>query len=181
MWKWVDRASWVIALVLFPAAIYQLIVLQRDQRRLAEELTKHPDVQVGLRIPIPGAKAGIQPNLKIPVKWQPDANTSDVVRVPLSAVNVGARTAHNVLINLIIPRQVKFVQSPAMPEVRDEAEFDRWRLIFREQPTLHIGVTIDLAVSVQVDAGLGNGFPVLAEVSTEDRPHVTSVVFVGYE
>jgi hypothetical protein len=33
LWVWVERGSWVIALVLFPAAIYQLIVLQRDQPR----------------------------------------------------------------------------------------------------------------------------------------------------
>jgi hypothetical protein len=180
-WIWVERASWVIALVLFPAAIYQLVVLQRDQRRLADELTKKPDVRVGLRTQEPGGPPGIDPNLKIAVHWQPDTPMSDVVKLPLSAVNVGSLTAHNVLVNVTFPKQVEFVMGPPQSQIRDEPEYDRWRLIFGEHATLHIGVTIDFTVSVRIANVLKNGFPLVAHVSTENAPYLTLALFVGYE
>jgi hypothetical protein len=185
VWKWVERASWVIALVLFPAAIYQLVVLQRDQRRLADQLTKKPDVRVGRRILPPNSVPGTIPRIELQFvvapQWQEGAALSDVVKIPVEAVNVGNRTAHNVLVNIVFPKLVHFVAGPAAVEVRDEPDFDRWRLMFREHPTIHIGVTMDLAVSVRIAAELANGFPLGVNVSTEDTPYTNSILFVAYE
>lgn len=185
LWVWVERASWVIALVLFPAAIYQLVVLQRDQRRLADELTRKPDVRVGRRTLQPGAPPGTPPGIesefKVAAHWETGSTMSEVVKVPVEAVNVGSRTAHNVLVNVVFPRQVEFVTCPAAAEVRDEPDYGRWRLMIREHASLHIGVTMDLTVSVRIPAELANDFEIAANVSTEDRPYVTLPLFVGYE
>jgi hypothetical protein len=178
LWKWVERASWVIALVLFPAAIYQLVVLQRDQRRLADELTKHPDVRVGLRTQIPGSLPRTDPNLTVSAHWQPNSNMSDVVKVPFSAVNMGTLTAHNVLINLVFPKPVQFVPGPIPAQLRDEPDQNRSRVIFGEQPSVSIGVTVDLAVNLLVPHEFAAGFPVVAEVAIRDRPYVVSLLTV---
>jgi hypothetical protein len=185
VWKWVERASWVIALVLFPAAIYQLVVLQRDQRRLADQLIKKPDVQVGRRILPPNSPPGTIPQIELQFvvapHWQDGAAFSDVVKIPVEAVNVGNRTAHNILVNLVFPKHVQFVQGAAAVEVREEPDLDRWRLMFREQPTMHIGVSLDLTVSVRIATELANGFPLGVSVSTEDTPYINSILFVAYE
>jgi hypothetical protein len=183
LWVWVDRASWVIALVLFPAAIYQLIVLQRDQRRIADELTKQPDVRVGLRTQEPAELPAIEPDFKIAAIWQAGSPLSDVVTIPLSAVNVGSATAYDVLINVLFPTSVQLVQGPPGSSVRNQPEIERWQLMFQDKGTLNIGVTMDIGVSVRLGGELDrhHGVALLAHVSTKDRPYVTSELIVRYE
>jgi len=182
LWVWVERASWVIALILFPAAIYQLVVLQREQRRLADELTKQPDVRVGVRAPEPQAEPVIEAEFKVPMHWQADAPMSDLVTLPLSASNVGKRSAHNVLVNLVFPQQVQLVpgQFPS-EQFRDEPQYGRWRVMINEVRTLHLAVTVDFPVKVLVPAALATGFPIMASVSTDDRPYIQTLLFAGCE
>lgn len=183
LWVWVDRASWVIALVLFPAAIYQLIVLQRDQKRIADELTKQPDVRVGLRTQEPGQLPAIESDFKIAAIWQAGSPLSDVVTIPLSAVNVGSATAYDVLINVLFPNSVQLVQGPPSSSVMAEPEIERWKLMIPDKATLNIGVTMAIGVSVRLGGELDRhrGVALLVHVSTKDRPYVTSELVVRYE
>lgn len=182
LWTWVERASWVIALVLFPAAIYQLVVLQREQRRLADELTKQPDVRIGVRAKVPLSEPVIELQFKVPVHWQANADMSDVVKLPLSAANVGQRTAYNVLINLVFPKQVQLVPGQfGAHQVRDESEYGRWRLMITEVPTLHLAVTVDFPIAVRIPVEFVQVFPITASVSSDDRPYIQSLLFAGDE
>jgi len=183
LWVWVDRASWVIALVLFPAAIYQLIVLQRDQQRLADELTKQPDVRVGLRTQEPGELPSIEPDFKISVIWQTGSPLSDVVKIPLAAVNVGSATAYDVLINVLFPNSVQLVQLPLGGSVMAEPDTDQWKLMMQDKNSMNIGVTLDIGLSVRLGGELDrhSGVALLAFVATKDRPYVTSQIIVRYE
>lgn len=46
-WHWVEHMSWVVALVEFPIAIWQLALLIVEQRRVATELGKRANIIVG--------------------------------------------------------------------------------------------------------------------------------------
>src|SRR5258708_29925467 len=58
-WTSVERISWWVAIVGFPVAIagvflsyWQLILVRREQRRIADQLSRGPDLQVGFEVPI---------------------------------------------------------------------------------------------------------------------------------
>ena len=46
-WVWFERLSWLVALAGFPFLVYQVRVLQKDQRRLADELAMRPAIEFG--------------------------------------------------------------------------------------------------------------------------------------
>jgi hypothetical protein len=71
LWTSIERLSWLVAIIGFPAAIaglflsyWQLILLRREQKRIAAQLAKSADLRVGFVVPI-------EPNLKTPMDDEP--------------------------------------------------------------------------------------------------------------
>ena len=118
-WTWVERISWWTAIVGFPVGIaglflayWQLILLRRDQRRIADELAKAPRLEVGfdtaeppeVRTQVEDEELVVtvrQPNLvdTIDVEPVPGGDDTVTIDVRVETHNAGDRTAHNLLWN----------------------------------------------------------------------------------
>lgn len=111
VWVWFERLSWFVALAGFPLLLYQVRVLQQDQRRLADELSLRPEIAFGFlpderllseilrRAGEPG-RPQLPQEYGVAPQWPPGQNVSAPVSVTFVAVNVGARMARNVRFNL---------------------------------------------------------------------------------
>jgi hypothetical protein len=115
----IERISWWVAIVGFPVAIagvflsfWQLILVRRDQTRIAEQLSRRPDLQVGFEIPLQAAprnladdepleitvaKPTLIDNLEAATTVQPDGWALADVKV--KTYNAGDLVARNLLWN----------------------------------------------------------------------------------
>jgi hypothetical protein len=111
VWVWFERLSWFVALAGFPLLLYQVRVLLREQRRLADELGMRPEIAFGFlpderllgeilrRASEPG-RPQLPKEYTVAPQWPTGQSVSTPVSVTFVAVNVGARTARNVRFNL---------------------------------------------------------------------------------
>jgi hypothetical protein len=100
VWVWFERLSWFVALAGFPFLVYQVRVLQRDQRRLADELSMRPKIDFGFLTGREPAPPPLPREITIEPNWPPGRPASAPVKVTFAAVNIGTRTARNVVFNL---------------------------------------------------------------------------------
>lgn len=87
-WKWVDRASWAVAVVGLPLVVYQVAVLRREQARK------------------PKIAFGVAPGGTKVEQLRSSANVSAVVGridIQMVAQNIGTLTARGVLFNYRLP------------------------------------------------------------------------------
>ena len=99
LWRWIERATWILALILFPVAIYQLILLRRDQERIAAEVESGPHLRIAFDFP----RGEPELELHVAPHWEEGEHNSRPEAIDLTWHNDGNRTAHNVMINLVFP------------------------------------------------------------------------------
>ncbi len=107
VWGWVERVSWLIAILAFvvglPFAIYQLIVLRREQKRIADDLDRRPKLEIGF-FPIRNENGRNIPSSSLEVKpvWVEGRDLSTPIIFQIACCNNGNRTAREVLYNISV-------------------------------------------------------------------------------
>ncbi len=121
-WTSVERISWWVAIIGFPVAIagvflsfWQLILVRREQRRIADQLSRGPDLRVGFEVPIRAAFVTPADNevveitvaapvlvdsLDVPTPVQSD--NPILVDIKIVTFNAGELGAHNLLWNYVL-------------------------------------------------------------------------------
>ncbi len=185
-WVWFERLSWVVALAGFPFLVYQVRVLLKEQRRLADELSRRPVIDFGFlpdghdqqlldetarsddhagrpshRLRWPWARRGaasldpVSPvlprEIQVEPNWPSGQDVSTPLRVTFAAVNVGTRTARNVVFNLSF--------GSTGPDERKIARTS----------DIHPGVFQTFPIELRVPSGLAE-LPVQATASMDDTP-----------
>lgn len=96
-WTALERASWVITalgVLGLVAALVQLGLVYREQRRIATQLTAAPKISMGFMKPgLTPSDAAIVQSHTIPVRWSPDESMSEHVVLGFGIANTGDRTA----------------------------------------------------------------------------------------
>ncbi len=171
-WTSIERVSWLVAIIGFPAAIaglflayWQLILLRREQKRIAAQLAKSADLRVGFVVPL-------EPKLKTPMDDEPVeitvappvlVDTLDGIGVPLPdgpvvvdvrivTYNGGDLGAHNLLWNyVLLPLGVEAVTAGTTWTARRDAE-GPFRLMTTSDH-LHADVVEPHTIRLKVDQG----------------------------
>src|SRR2546430_9504622 len=108
-WHWVERLSWLIAITLLPLGLVQLWFVWQEQKRILDELRKQPDLRVGFF----GEGGKLEDVGYVVTLWDAPTKRSAPIELNLFSHNVGARTAHNVIVNLIFPKETLIVSTKA--------------------------------------------------------------------
>jgi hypothetical protein len=181
-WHWVERLSWLIAITLLPLGLLQLWFVWQEQRRIVAELTKQPDVRVGFF----SVGGKLEDVAYVVTQWDSITTRSAPFELRISSHNVGARTAHNVLVNLIFPKETAIVstkstfQAAPDPFASAPEVSGGWR-IWDRQPVTHPDVYSEHTTTLTAGESLKDGFDIGATVSMDDRPtakHVLKVKFL---
>src|SRR5207302_1867063 len=116
-WQGVERASWVIAITLLPLGLAQLWLVWQEQRRIVRELTRKPDLQVGFF----GIGGKLEDVAYVVTQWDANTKRSGQIELKIHSHNVGTRSAHDGLVNLIFPAETSIIQTksafPMAPDV----------------------------------------------------------------
>jgi|SRR5438132_11363305 len=180
-WHWVERLSWLIAITLLPLGLVQLWFVWQEQRRIVAELTKQPDVRVGFF----SAGGKLDNVAYVVTQWDGTTNRSAPFELKIRSRNVGARTAHNVLVNLIFPRETAILSTKSAFQAEPDAFATSpelsggWRIWDRQQVT-HPGVFSEHATTLTAAASLKDGFDIGVTVSMDDKPTAAHVLRVRF-
>jgi hypothetical protein len=99
VWIWAERLSWLAALIAIGIGLPQLQILIREQRRIATEFSRRPELMVELVWSVWATEsAGPKPDsseASPPVLYIPTPRRASVV-IEVTTENVGGRTARNI-------------------------------------------------------------------------------------
>jgi hypothetical protein len=112
-WKWVDRASWTVAIIGLPLLVYQVAVLRREQVR-------KPSITFGVAV----GDADVEP-----IRSSGPINSgAGSVAIQMAAKNLGSRTARHILFNYQLPENcpIESIQPSA-----GSGDFDRNRRLWQ--------------------------------------------------
>ncbi len=107
-WQWVERATWIVTMIGVVAAIFTLLLLLNEQRRIATELSRRPRIRLGLVIPgsalHPRNFGSTRTIFRGDLRDQPH-------RVGFGLANEGERTAFGLIHELVFPASVQAIES----------------------------------------------------------------------
>jgi hypothetical protein len=173
-WHWVERLSWLIAITLLPLGLVQLWFIWQEQKRIVQELAKQPDLRVGFF-----SQGKLEDVAYVVTQWDDNTKRCGPIELPIFSHNAGARTAHNVIVNLIFPKETQIMSTRATgPTAPDMA--GGWR-VWDKQPVAHPDVHTDLTTTLTAARGLEPQFDIAVTVSMDDKPtakHVLTVKFL---
>ena len=165
LWVWLERFSWVVALAGFPFLWYQVYVLQREQRRLADELTRRAEIDFGFLVDGEPTQPALKKEDELKVDWPQGEELSKPVKVTFVAVNRGARTARNLVFNLRFPPAGSgLAEGPNVVRLSDGS-------LKRIETTeyIHPGAVQYFTMDLRIPVGL-KVLPVEATVVMDDTP-----------
>jgi hypothetical protein len=119
-------------------------------------------------------------------QWDGTTNRSAPFELKIRSRNVGARTAHNVLVNLIFPKETAIISTKSTFQAEPDAFATSpemsggWR-IWDRQPVTHPDVFSEHATTLTAAASLIGGFDIGVTVSMDDKltaKHVLKVKFL---
>jgi hypothetical protein len=180
-WRWVERLAWLITITLLPIGLVQLWYVWQEQRRIVKELTKQPDVRVGFF----GAGGKLDDTVYVVTQWDATTLRSAPFELPIRSRNVGARTAHHVLVNLIFPKETAIISTKSEFQAAQDAYATSqemaggWR-IWDRQPVTHPGVFSEHATTLTAAESLKDGFDIGVTVSMDDKPTTSHVLKVKF-
>lgn len=126
----VTGAAALVAVIGLPIAIWQLIVVQKEQERIAEQLAAQPKIRIGLRDPETGLLAASITHR------QPQLRTVDdrfILPITVVAENVGERTAHKPRIVVLVPNgMIAFGFTEVGDQTRDDGRGGKYVLALQE-------------------------------------------------
>jgi hypothetical protein len=154
----------VLAAVGLPFAIWQLVLVQRDQKRIAEELAG-PRLDVGF--PVGDDYERVLNEGTVPVAWPDGEDASRWATVEIRAINVGTRSARNINLTIVLPPNLVDVAIVDNDWLNRDAD-GHWRVVAREE-ILNPGVRRELRWMVALPRGLG-AFDVMVNIASEDAP-----------
>lgn len=166
-WSWVERASWIVAIVGFPVAlgvgIFQLGAIRR-------ELTRRPDLR-----PAFGDPAGeFVTTTEITVEFRPRQTLSEPYELRVASFNYGARTANRLLFNYLFPQVIQPATPLGLPHADGRGSTGRdpdGKLNFtRQHHYLHPQSATADGLLIRIPAKV-NGFDLLVAISMDDTPH----------
>ena len=170
----VERLSWIAIVVGFPIAIYQVIMLRGEQRRVAHELARRPEVLIGF-YPFTEShgKKILQHETDITATWQPGNPMSDPVEFTIVCYNAGERTARNVLYNFKFERQFEYLTKISKPA--EHGRFVKspddgrplWLIVGNEHIHPEDSAPFTTAISIPQRTPF---ITINADVSMDDRP-----------
>jgi len=116
-WPWVERLSWFLTIVGvvvgLPIGIYQLVAVRREQKRIANELERKAEIVVGFPVedvPASAFPAEVAPvsSTEIAPHWEPgQGKMSQPVLLTMHTLNRGTRTARQLLLNFLFPKNLQ--------------------------------------------------------------------------
>jgi hypothetical protein len=161
----------LIALIGLPFAIWQLAMVQLEQARIAQQLSAQPDIEIGLSTP--GDRTRVRDEITLTYERM-DA----FVRVPLCAVNVGTRTAHNPHWTIIFPGWEFEVQpDPSLRQTTVDGNFQ----LSGEDTVLNPGSRRELSFIMQFGPGTPYVTKLRCECHSEDAGAIETTVSVRFE
>jgi hypothetical protein len=160
-----ERLSWTVALAGFPFLLFQVQALRKEQHRIADELTKAPRIDFGF-LPESEASSAVRKKITVEPRWASGKDVSEPVQVVFVGINVGERTARNLVYNLTLPYAVS--QSlPAGPKTVTNADRSVTRI--EEVDNLHPGAIQQLVMELRIPTALTE-LEVNVAVSMDDTP-----------
>jgi len=102
-WLWIERASWIVTIVGLFLGLGTLVLLLREQRRIARELGRRPFVKLGLVIP--GHKL-VPQEFEVSHTFVQGASGQARLQFGFGVANEGDRTAHQLHHELIFPASI---------------------------------------------------------------------------
>jgi hypothetical protein len=105
-WFWLERLSWLVALAGFPLLIYQVRVLQRDQRNLAKALTRRPRIEFGFLKDSDENGESLVREIYAKPRWLAGSTVSEPLDLTMAGRNTGELTARSVLFNVKLPAEI---------------------------------------------------------------------------
>lgn len=132
-WPFFERMSWVVIIIGLPIAVYQLLLLQFEQRRIADELLRRPLLATGFNVTSDGKD--VAQDMRVAPTWPDGSQVSAPVTIHWLTLNRGSRTAKEVLINIHLPDKLAAVM-PSKLVVRDPQTHEAL-LVYSEKFDLH--------------------------------------------
>jgi hypothetical protein len=173
-WQGVERLSWLIAVTLLPLGLIQLWLVWQEQRRILNELRKQPDLRVGFL----GEGGRLEDVVYVVTQWDPTTNRSAPIELKIFTHNIGARTAHNAIVNLIFPKETLIVNTKsALPTAPDMS--GGWR-VWDQQPVTHPDVYTDITTTITAARSLEPEVGIPTTVSMDDKPTAKYVLKVRF-
>ena len=113
-WQVVERVSWVVVIpasvIGVPLAYIQLVLLRRDQKRIADDLARRPELEVGfLPVKKEGTRMVPAKTISIKPRWRLGHEKSEPVMFHIACCNNGERTARDVLYNISVQQGFDWV------------------------------------------------------------------------
>jgi hypothetical protein len=165
VWSWLERLSWLVALLGFPTILYQIVAARR-------ELMRRPSIKVGFQ-PQDGKFTSSPPqNVEFDVKWDRDEPLSQPLVLTVAGVNVGKRTARNLVWNIDLgPAGIH--ASPVSKEGFEIRMAADGRLQVRATTLyIHPGIAQTIKLPVQITRTTGD-VHLEGTVNMEDFPEVS--------
>jgi len=122
VWDWIERLSWLAGTIGLVAALWlgvpQLRHIRDEQRRIADELTSRPELDVGFTLNVPRrATRTFERNaISIAPNWKSGQLLSEPTHLCIVIYNVGQKTARNVYVTTDFPLGIR---TPPNPPVGD--------------------------------------------------------------
>jgi hypothetical protein len=194
LWTWIERFSWLagtLSLLGIVIAIIGIVVtarigrtqiaqVARDQKRIAEELTRRPALIVGFPV-LPASEQVVQ-ELTVRAHWAPTAILSEPVSIVILTRNIGPKSARDIDFNFTFPGGF---QSPWLG--RDPTGADNCRLLadgtlrfLRIDNFLNPDTNSECEVQFQIPQGVRN-FGIRVTITAQDTPLITNNLVVGVD
>jgi hypothetical protein len=125
-WLFIDRFSWIVIIVSLPVGVYQLVLLQMEQVRIANEVSRRPILMNGFTLKTD--RTDVVREIHVVPQWPESAGVSKPFRLKWLTFNCGTRTAREVLINWRLPENLAAVQPPNETIVRHLASNEARRV-----------------------------------------------------
>jgi hypothetical protein len=104
-WVWIERASWLAGLVALVIGVFfglpQLRQIRNEQRRLVDEFSQRPEINVGFRPDRWPSDEGLRTTLALQAQQASDGPAFQTIY--FAAVNAGGRSARDVVIHYDMP------------------------------------------------------------------------------
>ena len=165
----------VVAAVGLPVAVWQLLMVQRDQERIAAELAAKPELDIALRVP-GEPHHGDETTARIP--WSSGPAHATGVTVELRAANRGQRSARNPHWTISFPPGTKDLSADYGDELWNEGQIPQ---IVAVSSILNPGATRDIRAHFAVTQDTPDQVQLECRASSEDALPVTKTLRLNIE
>jgi hypothetical protein len=186
-WDWIERTSWLVAVIGLPLGLIQLAFVLREQRRITRELARQPQLDLGFHpVQEVSGKRLLSKETKIKVTWNPNEQYSNPTQVEFHCQNLGERSARNVLFNFVLPIEFAHLtgydigkQSGALPIINVTVSADQRPVIVARWDQIHPRDSARIGVIINIPRV--SEATIEAEASMDDRASVVENLRVVFE